>query len=290
MKGISKEEEIMKGMIENEVIHYTEELDGAFKQIKFYQIHPEYIPYVGKNYKNSKRKILLIGESHYISKEWNKDEAWKNYDEIVEKWENLNWRNIFKPSSCNDYGYINWFNTKEHANRGCGEGTKKEKAIKNLIQNPIKSLCNVKFFEEDYNQLLAENIAFMNLFQYPSIKQGKTVSKAVHSFYNKNEADEIWDKLFKSSLEVVSKAVSIIKPDVVIVLSADFCGDLTAEEIRTAITKEYDCYVGVTYHSADNRVWKREYKWLKGKNPNAGTPQLRFESAIKEYLSKDVEL
>ena len=38
--------------------------DAKFKEVPFYEIHPEYIPFVGNEYDTY--RILLIGESHYI--------------------------------------------------------------------------------------------------------------------------------------------------------------------------------------------------------------------------------
>ena len=37
----------------------------------FYQVHPEYKPFVGSEYE--KYKILIVGESHYIGQAYNEE-------------------------------------------------------------------------------------------------------------------------------------------------------------------------------------------------------------------------
>lgn len=40
------------------------DIEKALSDIPFYQIHPEYKPFIGENF--DKYQILLVGESHYI--------------------------------------------------------------------------------------------------------------------------------------------------------------------------------------------------------------------------------
>ena len=41
--------------------------DKELKEIEFYKIHPEYLPFVGDKY--DEFKILHVGESHFIPQE-----------------------------------------------------------------------------------------------------------------------------------------------------------------------------------------------------------------------------
>ena len=60
------------------IVDYDEQL----KNVSHYRVHPEMMPFIGRNY--PKTRILILGESHYvcpedremISDEWY--EAWDN--------------------------------------------------------------------------------------------------------------------------------------------------------------------------------------------------------------------
>ncbi len=263
-----------------EVTFHTNDFDEEFKKIeietgsnkvRFYETHKEYMPFVGTDYKNSKLKILLVGESHYINNDWRiTDKIWENYD--LEKWVKNNWKEIFEPLNYEkeyqpEKDFSEWFNTRIHANR-TEYPNKQEKAIKNLILNPLTVI----------NQTLGltfgiKDISFLNFFQYPSIYTGKTVWNSMKG----TEHRKVWEELFTFSLSVVTRVVEIIKPDIVIFLGADlfYRENYIASEIKR-IVPDWNGTICATYHSGDNRVWNRKYKNLNYKKPS-------------EYLSDEIK-
>lgn len=52
---------------------YDTSFDKEFKKIDFFRKHESYLPYVGKNYRNSKLKILHVGNCHYIEQSQDPD-------------------------------------------------------------------------------------------------------------------------------------------------------------------------------------------------------------------------
>jgi len=272
--------------------HYTEEYDEELKSIDFYRIHQELLPYIGSQFKTAKRKILLIGESHYINDYWRVEENWENYDLLLKIWGQKDWHEILMPNQYDkdgknlgkkDKDYESWFNTRVHASRSM-PGEDREDAITGLIQNPIRVLCedDINFFGEEYSPNLAESVAFINFFQFPSLKNGKTVWGAVDDLYKKGkDKNRVWWELFDYSLEIIVKVINVIKPDVAVLFAADFCGQYTLDKIRNAINDVGACHVDATYHASDGRVWKRVYN-NEYKNMINITPKDKFALIIKD--------
>jgi len=47
---------------------YTTEFDSQLVGAQIYRDYPELLPFVGRKYKSTYRRILLIAESHYLPK------------------------------------------------------------------------------------------------------------------------------------------------------------------------------------------------------------------------------
>src|SRR5690606_29403658 len=46
---------------------FTTHFDNSFSQVNHYRLYPELYPWVGKHYIDQETKILVLGESHYLS-------------------------------------------------------------------------------------------------------------------------------------------------------------------------------------------------------------------------------
>ncbi len=249
---------------------YTHDFDEEFKSIEiemdsdkiyFYKIHEELMPFVGTDYKNSDIKVLFVGESHYVDNNWHMNEKnWRSYD--IGKWVKPDWQEIFKPFSYDkegnqletkDENFTSWFNTRMHANR-VGNPTASEKALKNLIKRPLGVLNQTFGFTFGI-----KNIAFFNFFQYPSLCNGQTIRNSINN--------KTWEELFAFSLELVARAVEIIKPDIIILLSADLYDKKDAIKSRISEISDPGVAICATYHAGDNRVWYHKYKKLNDKKP-----------------------
>ena len=164
-------------------------IHGAF----FGNIHPELLPYIGKNYE--KTKILLVGESHYVddSKEYS-FEDW--YTVPVEEKHPLS-------------EYKKWFDTRQTIARfinGEYNGVEAGRGNRRMFENPLK------VFHDYAKNSISDNgkedfcyFAFMNFFQRPASKNGKSIKNT--------------DNDNKIANEILTEVIKITKPETVIFLS-----------------------------------------------------------------------
>ena len=60
----------------NKLAKLTLEFDNELLSFSHFKNYPNYLPYIGKDYSNSKKKILIIAESHFYPDE----DFYKNID------------------------------------------------------------------------------------------------------------------------------------------------------------------------------------------------------------------
>lgn len=158
--------------------------DEQLKQVSHYKVHPEMMPFIGRNY--PKARILLLGESHYVSPNDREriQEDW--YDNPVDKTFKEPW----------------WFNTRIVINNFlCGRRTKAH----SMFRNPAKALIEAWGLEKVNDSEAFTSFAFMNYFQRPAVNKGKSI-----------QANEDDVKYARNNLKEV---VEIIKPEKVVFLS-----------------------------------------------------------------------
>lgn len=167
---------------------YDEQLIQA---AQIYQIHPELLPFIGKDYSSAPLKILFVAESHYVNGCTKED---------FEKSDWYNQKNITNPIYTEDSGA---FHT-----RGVVEeylNNKSDKAF-NVFRFPAKILNQKCFFDDGITDEQAFcYAAFMNYYQRPSLKSGKTISDS--------DTDNSW------AAATLDAVIRIIKPDAVIFVS-----------------------------------------------------------------------
>lgn len=174
---------------------YTTEFDELFKSnISHLTNYPEMLPFVGLNWMQSK-KILLIGESH-----------WLPYDEI-------------KTYSGLDY-FTNWydFDSKElnenhkkyittRNNLLTVEFGKYEKSL-TLYFNLKKALLEISHFSN--SKLIFDKFSFYNYFQKPTF---------VRQINNEDRSIKPTTKDKEIAFETFQKIINIIKPESIIFIS-----------------------------------------------------------------------
>lgn len=197
---------------ENIKNHY----EKLLQKTPFYQLHPEYLPFIGDKY--NEYKILHIGESHYINQEENSSSDDKYPITYFENW----WTDCCLDLH-NEYG--GWYSTKKVVEDYLAGTRHKGHSI---FSEVIKVFDKVYFGKNNVqmNHKESQNyhyFAFMNFFQMPSLYRGKkywnSLETSANKLGNKQLAFEVWEKTAQVSSEVVDNVIEVLKPTVVIFTS-----------------------------------------------------------------------
>ncbi len=161
--------------------------DEKLMKIEHYRKYSEMLPWIGYDYKNQKIKVLTVGESHYLSKT-----STYHHDPI-------SWYAGILMSNKPDKAGI-------HTRKVIFSGilTQWKKKSKVIFKNTESALLSSNLFPIKPDSAY-DNIAFMNFFQRPAEKSGKSI--------------KVKDLDLTISSQVFTEVVNIIKPDVVIFTS-----------------------------------------------------------------------
>lgn len=141
----------------NDVI-FTTEFDEELKKILIYKQYPQLLPLIGKNYISQDKKVIFIGESHYLPK--------KSMIHIIDKeWYDSDWSMLNEDE-------IRWSNTRK--NSGSGRNQKYDSKAHKIYQNIEKSILNTGFTPTNKDNVF-RYCSFYNYFQRPA-KTGISIS------------------------------------------------------------------------------------------------------------------
>jgi len=138
--------------------YLSTDYDEKLNTISHYINYPEMRPWIGVNYKYEKVKILIVGESHYLSKD-------SKYHLKAEDWYN-------GISDSQKDKHINGINTRKVINRGITIKWKKKSYV--IFKNIEDALFSSQLFSNKPASVYY-NIAFMNYFQRPAQVPGKSI-------------------------------------------------------------------------------------------------------------------
>lgn len=242
--------------------------DQHFKNIAFYSVHEEYLPFIGDDY--DKYKILQIGESHYLSQCPNNVTI---HLTDFEKWKTTACTKVYESSP--DY---------YHTRKVMQNYVDGHKGSYDIFNNFSKSFSKV-VLKSEVNHLsiqdkkrLYNNLAFMNFFQMPSLffgmKYWDSLREDAKILGNKNLAQYVWDECVSSSTSTLDDVIEIIKPSLIV---------FTSISAGRAYNGKYagNHKIVITSHCGDNRIWHRSLKSLNYEN---GITVL--EKAFEEYSHK----
>ena len=199
----------------------TEFFDDKLNEIEHYQKFPSMRPFVGKNYgKNNSRKIMLIGESHYLP-------AQSTINKDPENW-------YSSTESDLDEEEVAWINTRNILQ---GNWKSDGHMIFRELNTRMSEFMNVENFRA------MTNIAFMNGFQRPSPETGDSIKHFCKPID------------YKIGAKIIQDVVKIIEPDLVI-----FVSKLSWDKLRWKISKselgvKYDF---VCHPGTGGRYWHNE--------------------------------
>ena len=223
--------------------------------IPFFQIHPEYLPFIGDHYEQY--KILIVGESHYIGQTPDNEEYSIEY--FMKNWWN---------QETNSPGYekwADWYNTRGVLNSYLfGDRHRGHLIFTNLVK-----AFSEKTLKKKIDSINIENsqafhyLAFMNFFQMPSLFDGmKFWNSLVESGKKHNEPNlalSAWNKCSLESAWVLDSIIDILRPNLVIFSSKS----------------AYYAYLeSKTTHSNDNNIYCVPHAgspyWNKGTKESNG--------------------
>lgn len=186
----------------------------ALKPIPFYQIHPEYLPFVGDKF--DEFKILQVGESHYIGQSSTNalfgldafDAWWVDHcDEIYEHPDGD------PETKC----WGSWYNTQEVIGRFLKNNQKNYSIFMNMIRalNEVTELPACDDEKQNYRYF-----AFMNFFQMPSLYQGISFEDSIYKAAKEtDDPAAVYKRAVEKSCAVLDKVIEILQPNAVVFTS-----------------------------------------------------------------------
>lgn len=195
--------------------------DKALKQIDFYKIHPEYLPFIGFNFEEF--RILQVGESHYIGQTPETEEFSIAY--FADKW----WKERCLPVYCTkhpgDVDWGSWYTTRDVIDRFF----RNYQNNYSIFSNPLKAFQNIclqnltKPYSEDRYRQAYHYFAFMNFFQMPSLYKGESFWKSLEisakKLHNEELAYKVYELAIKKSACVLDQVIKTLNPRVVVFTS-----------------------------------------------------------------------
>ena len=151
----------------NKLAKLTLEFDNELLSFSHFKNYPNYLPYIGKDYSNSKKKILIIAESHFYPDE----DFYKNID-----------INDFYNKKV-DFKDLNFMFTRFELTR----------IEKHRIHQILEKFVNY------------EEIAYYNFFLRPASNKKSLIVKAIDKEYSNNAFKVITNALCPDKIIFVSK-------------------------------------------------------------------------------------
>jgi len=158
----------------------TEKYNSKLLEIEHYKKHRQMLPFVGKHYGECK-KLLIIGESHYLEGAGKEEKNKK----IIEEW----YCKSIDDLKINDEEVYNFTNTAQVVELYHNV----YKGVHRMWGNIRKAICDTDF-RPDGNEHILSFIAFMNFFQRPSQKNGESID---HDEKDRSIANETLAEVIK---------------------------------------------------------------------------------------------
>lgn len=207
------------------------------KNIKFYQYHESYLPFIGDEYE--KYKILQIGETHYLNQSSDlsvKDDYSFDY---FNNWYKNQCKELHKDKKyCHnidtDWVLRNWINGQPYEK----EQEKKRKNhsifreyIKAFSEGVLGKKIDKLSLDDSEKTGLYKYSAYTDFYSFPCVIGTHSVLDGLSKSYkkklgksrlNKEEKKELqdyYDNIVKESTEIIDQVIDIIKPRTIVFTS-----------------------------------------------------------------------
>lgn len=138
---------------------FSSPYDAQLASIRHYQHYPMLYPWIGEQYQRQAVKILIVGESHYLK------DGTSHHDE--QAW--------YAGISTNAIPGIGWANTRKVVGNGVNERWLAHGKAKVMYRHIEDVLREAEGEREDQTSPF-HRIAYMNYFQRPAEKLGKSIT------------------------------------------------------------------------------------------------------------------
>lgn len=191
--------------------------DDLLKEIPFYKVHPEMIPFVGKYY--DKYRILHVGESHYICLNGTNQNVF-TLSYFGNRWFTDECKEVKEISKGS-------YDTRKVVNDFILYGSGRTRSYFGIFSNFLRSFLDSGNFSDKYGEHARNSynyMAFMNFIQMPSLYSGMSYWPSLIENMKKNpdipiSAEEIWNSSIDYSVRVFDAVVDKLNPRLVVFTS-----------------------------------------------------------------------
>lgn len=230
---------------------YTTAFDNELKsEIQHLNNYPQMLPFIGNKWTGQSKKILLIGESHYIPGEELKD--LENESHLTD-WYNNTSDNFYEELA----DYIDTRRVVQKADNPVEEGFAKPLTIFYNLKRELKN--NLPLLKNE--NLVFPFFSFYNYFQRPHFVEGDSIQN--------NENDN------QIAYQTLKSLIKIIKPDLIIFVSTKAKQSFTS---KFSIYVDKDSFTNITVDGvphASSQWWN-----IKAAAYNNKTGREKFISLI----------
>ncbi len=191
------------------------EVEKALDRIDFYQLHPEYKPFIGDNF--DEFRILQVGESHYIGQ----SDTYAPFGlEYFDKWWTDRCADLYKHPDGNPETkcWGSWYNTRDVMGRFLNKNQSNYSIFMNMIRAFGEAVGGLpKCIDEKQNY---HYFAFMNFFQMPSLYQGMSFEDSLYKAAKESDGSAaVYKRAVEESCAVLDKVIQILQPNAVVFTS-----------------------------------------------------------------------
>jgi hypothetical protein len=171
--------------------------DIQFKEIEHFKNYPEMMPFVGRNYEDT--KVLFIGESHFL----NGAILFEKTPKFENQWYNQESSQLPLKQNDSDPNFLGAIYTREVLDDFMyGSSSKSYRIFSNLAAEMQDCIAQ----KSDNARSVFENVAFYNYYQRPAFSSGDSIED--------NEEDN------EKAYSVYKEVVQILQPKKVIFVSS----------------------------------------------------------------------
>ena len=149
--------------------------DKELKEIEFYKIHPEYLPFVGDKF--DEFKILQVGESHYIGQ----CDDYAPFDlRYFDKWWTDRCDEVYKEQDGKPETKCcgSWYDTRAVVGRFLKWNQSNYSIFLNMIRAFDEAVGGLATCDDEKQKY--HYFAFMNFFQMPSLYDGMSFKDSLN--------------------------------------------------------------------------------------------------------------
>ncbi len=189
--------------------------DKELKRVDFYQVHPEYLPFIGDKF--DEFKILQVGESHYIGQ----SDTYAPFDlGYFNKWWADHCDEVYKEpdgkpeTKC----WGSWYDTRAVIGRFQKWNQNNYSIFMNMIRAFDEAVEGLPACDDEKQKY--HYFAFMNFFQMPSLYDGMSFKDSLYKAAKEtDDPAAVYNRAVEESCVVLDKVIKILQPNAIVFTS-----------------------------------------------------------------------